>query len=605
MAANTATSVVDLDFDTIKNNLKIFLSSQNNIKDYDFEGSNISTLLDVLAYNTYLNNFYTNMIANEMFLDTALIRDSIVSHAKELNYVPRSASAARAEVTIRVYPNDDPGTVSLNKWHRFTSGINGKSKTFSLDSDTIITKSEDANGNATWISDTIEIYEGNIIEEFFPVTSANNFTATISNSLVDTDSLEVNVRVSNTSTVNAIWSKADTLFGLTASSNNYFIEPSKGNRFRVTFGDGIFGKKPVLGNIVKVKYRVSSKEDGNNGKIFTNTDLVSNKYGNVVVTTVSNSSGGAPAEDIESIRKNAPKAFQVQERAVTSNDYEILGKREFPNIQNILAFGGEEMSPPRYGKVILAVDMKDADGVPASTKSSITDFFTKRTPVGIDVEVVQPEFTFLEVVSDVSYDISVTTQNASTIKTKAQNALLSYANTSINSFNAKYRNSKALNSMDDSDTSILSSQLNIRLFKKLTPSSTLPASYEFNFDNELNPDDLFNSSTSKSLYLPAVESTLFTYLTDTNAFFVDDGAGKLKIVKLDTQNKFVELLADAGSVNYTTGKVEINSVLIPSFSGGVLKIFARAKNKDLNSKQATILQLNSEDIILNVNQERL
>lgn len=603
--ANTVTSVVKLDFEGIKNDLKTFLSSQANIKDYDFEGSNISTLIDVLSYNTYLNNFYTNMIANEMFLDTALIKDSIISHAKELNYVPASASSAKAIVNIKVFPNDDPGTVSIPKWHKFQSTINGKTKTFSTQDDILITKSANSTGGAEWVGNNVNLYEGTIVEETFAVTTANNFVAEISNKNIDTDHLEVNIRVSNTSSVNAVWSKADTLFGLSASSNAYFIEPAKSDKFRVTFGDGIFGKKLSAGNLVKVKYRISSKLEGNNGKLFSNLDLVSGQYGNVTVTTVSKSTGGAEAESIESIRKNAPRAFQVQERAVTSNDYEILSKREFPTIQNILAFGGEELNPPRYGKVILAVDMKDADGVPASAKKSIADFFTKRTPVGIDVEVVQPNFTFLEVVSDVSYNISVTTQSSETIKTKAQDALLLYANNNINAFNSKYRNSKALNAMDESDNSILSSQNKIRLFKKLTPSSSVAASYELLFDNELEPDDLFNSSTSKNLYFPAIESSLFTYNTDSNAFIIDDGNGILKIVKLDTANRFVELLSSAGSVNYSTGKVDINSLLIPSFSGGVLKIFARTKNKDLISKQQNILQLNSEDIVLNVNQERL
>lgn len=603
--ANTVTSVVKLDFEGIKGDLKTFLSSQANIKDYDFEGSNISTLIDVLSYNTYLNNFYTNMIANEMFLDTALIKDSIISHAKELNYLPASASSARAIVNVKVFPNDDPGTVSIPKWHKFQSTINGKTKTFSTQDDILITKSANSTGGAQWVGSNIELYEGTIVEETFTVSTANNFIAELSNENADIDHLEVNVRVSNTSSVNAVWARADTLFGLSASSNAYFIEPAKSDKFRVTFGDGIFGKKLSAGNLVKVKYRISSKLEGNNGKIFSNLDLVSGQYGNVTVTTVSKSTGGTEAESIESIRKNAPRAFQVQERAVTSNDYEILAKREFPSIQNILAFGGEQLNPPRYGKVILAVDMKDADGVPASTKKTISDFFTKRTPVGIDVEVVQPNFTFLEVVSDVSYDISVTTQSSDTIKTKAQNALLLYANNNINAFNSKYRNSKALNAMDESDNSILSSQNKIRLFKKLTPSSSLAASYELLFDNELEPDDLFNSSTSKNLYLPAIESSLFTYGTDSNAFFIDDGAGALKIVKLDAANKFVELLSSAGTVNYSTGKVDINSVLIPSFSGGILKIFARVKNRDLLSKQQNILQLNSEDITLNVIQERL
>jgi len=309
--ANTATSVVDLDFQTIKGNLQNYLSSQNNIKDYNFLGSNMNTLLDVLAYNTYLNNFYANMIANEMFLDTAQIRDSIISHAKELNYLPRSASSSKATVNVKIIPTDNPGTITIPKWHKFTTTIAGATKTFSTQSDHIITKSEDANGDATWVINNIELYEGQVIEEFFTVSTANNFVAELSNEDIDIDHLEVNIRISNTSSINSIWSKADTLFGLTHSSNSYFIEPAKDNLYRITFGDGVFGKKPLIGNIIKAKYRVSSKKEGDNGKVFSSASNIGG-YGNVLVTTVFNSIGGADPEDIESIRINAPNRFKFK-----------------------------------------------------------------------------------------------------------------------------------------------------------------------------------------------------------------------------------------------------------------------------------------------------
>ena len=252
------------------------------------------------------------MIANEMFLDTAQIKDSIISHAKELNYVPKSSSSAKAVINVKVFPNNDPGSVSIPKWHKFQSTINGKVKTFSTQSDLIITKSANTTGGAEWIGNNIEVYEGTIIEETFVVSTANNFIAEISNKDIDTDHLEVNIKLSNTSSTNAVWSKADTLFGLSASSNAYFIEPAKADKFRVSFGDGTFGKKLTPGNLVRVKYRITSEKEGNNGKVFSNLDLVSGQYGNVTVTTVTNSSGGAEAESIESIRKNAPRAFQLQ-----------------------------------------------------------------------------------------------------------------------------------------------------------------------------------------------------------------------------------------------------------------------------------------------------
>ena len=574
MAANTATSLTEIDFEGIKSNLKQFLQNHNTIKDYNFEGSNINTLLDVLSYNTYLNNFYLNMIANEMFLDSAQIRDSIVSHVKELNYLPRSVHSAKAIVDIQIFPSGSPSQIVMPKYHEFTTTVDGNSLTFSTENAVTIKPSQNASGNTVYVANNIEIFEGKVVEEFFNVNS-NNFVAEISNPGVDTRHLVVNVRESNTSQVNSNWSKAETLFGLSSSSNSFFLEPAKDEKYRVTFGDGTFGKKPNQGNIIKLNYRNAQGNVGNNAKIFNSGSIDGNA--NVVITTVTNSLGGLPLESVESIKYNAPKAFQVQERAVTANDYKILAQAEFPQIQNVLAFGGEQMTPPQYGKVILAVDLADADGVPESLKKSVADFFKKRTPVSIDTEVIIPEFLHLDVKGSVVYDLSVTSQAPASIVTKASDGLVSYANTNINSFGVTYRNSKALASIDAADTSIASSELDVRLFKKLTPSSTLTQSYSIDFNNALEADDILNTSTTlKRLYKPAVESSLFSYSGSSSAFFIDDGSGGLKIVKTDSSDKLVVLLANAGTVDYNTGKVSISSILISSFTGTNLNIFTRS-----------------------------
>jgi len=604
MAANSATSVVSLDFTTIKDNLINYLRSNSSIKDYDYEGSNINTVLDVLSYNTYLNNFYINMLANEMFLDTAQIKDSIISHAKELNYVPRSVQSSKAIVNVKVIPTDSPGSITLNKWTKFSTSIDGVTKTFSVQDDTIIRPSTNATGGVEYIASNVELYEGLIVEEFFAVDTANNFIAEITNNNVDTRHLTVTVRASNTSSVRTLWSKADTLFGLSASSNSYFLEPAKDDKFRITFGDGVFGKKPSVGNIIEIKYRAATGANGNNGKVFTSSESIGG-YSNVIVTTVANSAGGAAAESVEDIKFNAPRAFQVQERAVTANDYKILAQKEYPNIQNVLAFGGEELSPPKFGKVVLAVDLVDSDGVPETLKSSLSSFFKKRTPVGIDVEVITPEFVYIEITGKVSYNIALTTQAISSIRTKSINALTAWANNNINGFDVVYRNSKATAAVDAADNSIISSQLEKRIFKKFTPSSSLAASYNIEFNNALKADDIFTSITTKALYKPAIESSQFTYSTSTNAFLIDDGAGKLRIVRLDNQNNFVTLLSDAGTVNYATGLVEINSLLIPSFVGGTFNVYARVDNNDIKTKKQSILQLNAENITIDVLQERI
>jgi len=606
MAANSATSVVDLDFNTIKTDLKAFLKGQSNIRDYDFEGSNINTLIDVLSYNTYKNNFYTNMLANEMFLDTAELRDSVVSHAKELNYVPQSYHSAKAVIDLKLTPTIDVTSISVPKWTSFTSSINGATKTFSTQDDVIVKPSTNSTGSTVYETDNIPLYEGKIIDENTQITSSavNTHVVSISNKEVDTRHITVTVRESNTSSVNAVWSKADTVFGLTSTSNVYFIEPAQNEKFNITFGDGVLGKKPSVGNIIQLKYRQSSGLTGNNGKIFTAGKKIGGH--DSVATTVTNSIGGTEAETIAQIKFNAPKAFQVQERAVTANDYKILVQKEFPSVVNVLAFGGEQLSPPEFGKVIIAVDLADADGVPQSTKRAIQSYLSSRTPISIDVKVVTPEILNLQVESKVNYNISVTTQTVSGIKAKATNALSAFANTNINAFDVTYRNSKAVAAIDACDTSVVSSQLVTRLYKKFTPSATLPASYVIGYNNELQNDEEFVAATTKySLYKPAITSTQFTYLTDTAAFIVDDGKGKLKIVKTDSADNFVVLLADAGTVNYTSGLVNINSLLISSYIGSTYKVYARCVNRDITTKKASILQLDASDISITAVQERL
>ena len=603
MAANTATSLTEIDFEGIKNNLKLFLRNNNTIRDYDFEGSNINTLLDILSYNTYLNNFYLNMIANEMFLDTATTRDAIVSHIKELNYIPRSFHSAKAVIDIQIFPSGTPSQIVMPKFSEFTTTVAGTSLVFSTQDSITIKPSQNSSGSRVYVANNVEIFEGKEVNEFFTVNS-NNFVAEIANEGVDTRHLEVNIKESQSSTVNANWTKAETLFGLSSTSNSYFLEPTEGSKFRVTFGDGTFGKKPVQGNILKLTYRNSSGKAGNNAKIFNAGTI--DGHTNVVVTTVTNSLGGLEIESIEDIKFNAPKSFQVQERAVTSNDYKILAQKEFPQIKNVLAFGGEQMTPPQYGKVILAVDLADADGVPESLKKSVADFFKKRSPVSIDTEVIIPEFLHLDIKGTTVYNITDTAQAPSAIASKASSALVSFAENNINGFDVTYRNSKALSAIDSSDNSIVSTELDVRLFKKITPSATLTSSYAIDFNNELKPDDILNTATTiKKLYLPAIESSLFTFGTTASAFFIDDGAGGLKVVKTDSNDKIVELLANAGSVDYDTGKVNINSILISSFTGTNVDIFARTKKRDITTSKGSILQLNAEDISITANAERL
>ncbi len=610
MAANSATSLVDLDFDKIKSNLKTHMKSQSIIRDYDFEGSNINVLLDVLSYNTSLNNYYINMLSNEMFLDTAQERDSILAHIKELNYVPRSVHSAVAYVNIEIQPDDAPSSISIPKWTIFNSTVDGKSLKFSTQEDLIIKPTVNTTSNTTtYAVSNVAIYEGAIVEEFAIADNSNNFTVDISNKNIDTRHLVVSVKDSTTAANSTYsdWEKKETLFGINATSNVYFTEPQIGDKFKLTFGDGIFGKKPIQGNVLKLKYRNASGTGGNNAKKFTNQSNIQG-YSKIIINTVTNSSGGQAAETVEEIRFNAPKAFQVQERAVTKDDYKIIVQRQFPEVKNVLAFGGENLVPPRFGKVIIAVDLADADGVPESKKNAIQDYLAKKSPLGIDPVVVIPEFSFLESTVDVSYDVSVTDQTIEAIKSKAQTALLAYAETNINTFDSVFRNSKAAAAIDAADVSIISSQLTNRVFKKLTPSN-IRTTFKLEYNNELIKDDIFVENDTKTYYKPAFESTLFNYdrngVTENNVFFMDNGTGNVMIVRSNSQNQLQIISPNAGTIDYTTGIININAITIYSYTGTALKVYARCTNRDIKTKNASILQMNAEDLTFNITQERL
>ena len=610
MAANSATSLVDLDFDKIKSNLKTHMKSQSIIRDYDFEGSNINVLLDVLSYNTSLNNYYINMLSNEMFLDTAQERDSILAHIKELNYVPRSVHSAVAYVNIEIQPDDAPSSISIPKWTIFNSTVDGKSLKFSTQEDLIIKPTVNTTSNTTtYAVSNVAIYEGAIVEEFAIADNSNNFTVDISNKNIDTRHLVVSVKDSATAANSTYsdWEKKETLFGINATSNVYFTEPQIGDKFKLTFGDGIFGKKPIQGNVLKIKYRNASGTGGNNAKKFTNQSNIQG-YSKIIVNTVTNSSGGQAAETVEEIRFNAPKAFQVQERAVTKDDYKIIVQRQFPEVKNVLAFGGENLVPPRFGKVIIAVDLADADGVPESKKNAIQDYLSKKSPLGIDPVVVIPEFSFLESTVDVSYDVSVTDQTIEAIKSKAQTALLAYAEDNINTFDSVFRNSKAAAAIDAADISIISSQLTNRVFKKLTPSS-VRTTFKLEYNNELIKDDIFVENDTKTYYKPAFESTLFNYdrngVTENNVFFMDNGTGNVMIVRSNSQNQLQIISPNAGTIDYTSGIININAITIYSYTGTALKVYARCTNRDIKTKNASILQMNAEDLTFNITQERL
>jgi len=597
MAANSGIAIAELDFDTVKTNLKTFLEGQAQFQDYDFAGSNLNVLLDVLAYNTYYNNFYLNMLASEMFLDTALIRDSIISHAKELNYLPRSSRGSEATINIEITPSDTPASINIPKGTEFTTVVESNTYTFATTESHIIT----ADVNGDYIANNIIIREGDAIEEFFAVSSNTSQRFVLSNKDIDTRSITVKVRESNTSITNTTYSYATSLFGLGANSAIFFLQPAEKEKYEVVFGNDIAGKRPVNGNLVEVYYQVCNREESNQASAFSSASSIQG-YSNVAITTVSRARGGAAPESIADIKFNAPRNVQVQERAVTKNDYKILLQQRFPEIEAITVFGGEDQDPPQYGRVVVSVDLENADGIPNITKQQYKEFIDQRTPVSIESVIIDPEFSYIEVSSHIHYNVNSTNATPSDIKSSVLSSIETFANNTLQDFEKTLRYSKLVSAIDGADSSILSNETNVRIYKNFIPTLNTATDAVLNYQNKLKQGPKLNTTTRVSTYVAAIQSEAFTF-GSSPGFFIDNGDGLLQIVT-SIGDAFSILDPDVGTVDYNTGKVTIKAAVIAAYTGTGIKVYARPYEQEIAAKLNTILRLESVDATLTIAQAR-
>ena len=579
MANTSAISVANLDFDEIKSNLKTFLKNQAIFQDYDFEGSNLSVLLDVLSYNTFMNNYYLNQVANEGFLDSAQLIESVVSHAKTLNYLPQSHSSARAKLSVEIVPDDVPPTITIPQHTKWTASVNNVSYTFSTNNDIVIS----ANGSGNYVNNDVDIYEGSVVTEFFNVDIANtNQKYVLSANSIDTSSLSVKVRVSNTVSTNATWTQQKTILGLDGSSNAYFVQPNGQHKYELQFGDGTVGRALKTGNVIEATYRKSNGDLPNGAQVFNFTGSI-DTYSNVIFSTVSSAEGGSVSESIDDIKFNAPKNLTIQDRLITKQDYETLIKQEFSDIESISVFGGEEADPPEFGKVIISVDVKDADGVPESTSQKIKDFADERSALGITSKVITPEFLFADVAQTVRYNVNESKKVPGDIISLTAAAANTFAETFINDFNKTFRISKFDSAIDAADPSILSSDNQITIRKDWIANTGAPQSITIDFNNEIDKDVKDEKS--------GITSTPFTFGSTTNSTIRDDGKGILQVVRKDALGDTVVLDTNIGTIDYTTGIVRIAGLSINNYSTSSIQITARPQNRDISSTKNIILKL--------------
>ena len=589
--ANTSIDLVGLDFASLKDNLKNFLKNNTQFKDLDYEGSNINVLLDVLAYNTYLNGFYTNMVASEMFLDTAQLRDSVVSHAKELDYVPRSFVASKANITVDITPSTSVKSVVVPRYTSFTSRVGSNTYTFSTDETYVITTS--ANGT---FSLTTDVYEGILTTDTFVIDQSNTSQRFVmSNPTVDTSSLYVVVYEDGGQ--NALtYSKADGLIGVTSASRVFFVQAAENQQYEILFGDNVYGRKPKNGSYVVVKYRACSGELPN-GALRFSSDGTIDSHSNVAVTTVLSATGGSVAETVSSIRFNAPRSFQSQDRAVTVSDYETLLKNKFSDIQAISVFGGEEADPPQYGKVFISVDVANADGAPESRKRAYLDYIKDKTPLTIGVDFVDPLFMYLDIVTEVQYNVNTTNKSTADIKALVQAAISSYSVTSLEDFKVTMFYSALCKAIDGADTSILSNDTSVRMVKRVVPVLNIDDSFSIDFNNALESETGLKTATNEAHYGHTITSTTFQY-AGTTCVLVDDTLGNIFIAA--EQGNTITIVKKVGTVDYVTGKLSVSLFNISDYTGNYIEIKARPLSKNISTVKNTILAIDMADVEVTV-----
>lgn len=558
MAANNIIKVTDLDFDTIKTNLTSFLSSQAEFKDYDFEASTMQVLLNLLAYNTYYNSFYLNMIGNEMFLDSATQRSSVVSRAKMLGYIPSSYRGASAVINLKVIPDDSPAFITVPQNTKFTSVVDGKTFTFVNKSAEIITPSGGV------YQKQFTITEGTPLTFSYTVNVTNPSRYVIPNARADNSSIVVSIQESDANTYSEIYTHATNLTDVSSTSTVYFLQENEDGKSELSFGDGVLGKALRNGNIINISYRACNGTDANKLNSFTLAGTVDG-YSVSTVTTVTPAAGGANTESIDSIKFNAPRVYESQNRAVTTEDYKRLILREYPDIASVSVWGGEENNPPAYGKVFISCKPQTGSLLSVTRKSEIVDYFNTRKVLAIEPEVVDATYLYVEPIIIIKYNPVNTTLTGSQLLTKLQNTIINYETNELGLYDSRFVHSQFVEKLQNTHDSIVSVDARVRVQKRFTPTPNVSTTYNINFNLELLSITGGVSLTISPTSHPGVGLTLssssFGYGGFT-CYLDDDGFGNVRIYYLDTLNRRVYLNRTAGTLNYSSGLLTLNGINI-------------------------------------------
>ncbi len=598
MATNpTRLNVTELDFDSVKGNLKQFLKAQTEFKDYDFEGSGMSALLDVLAYNTHYLGFNANMLANEMFLDSASLRSSIVSHAKTLGYVPSSARASNATVDITLNTTA-LSSATMPAGTVFNTTVDGTDYQFVTSS--AVTAS---NTGAGITYNNVKIYEGTFISTRYTVDSSDadqRFILT-SNS-ADTSTLTVKVQNSSSDTTQNTYTEATDITQVGTDSNVYFLQEVERGLFEVYFGDGVVGTALSDDNIVILTYVVSNRGDANGAAIFTNSGAIAG-ITDVSVATDATATGGSDPETLKSIKYNAPLDYASQGRCVTAEDYKVYAKKLYANAQSVQVFGGESgsydtslgaISTAEYGKVFISIKSTTGVNLTTAEKSQLVTDLAPYTIASTSPVVIDPQTTNLILTGKFKYNTSKTSSTAAELEALVKTTLINYSEDDLEQFEGLFRHSKLLGLIDNTDTSITSSALNVTMGHLFTPTLNVSTAYTINFNNAFYaPHDGHNKSGGG-----VIASTGFYVSGDASniQYFDDDGSGNLRTYYISAGTR-VYTDSTAGTVTYSDGKIVTDGINITSVANvdGVsstqIRITAVPDSKDIVPVRNQILEI--------------
>ena len=584
------TQLNNLDFADIKLALRDYMRAQTDFTDYDFEGSAISQILDVLAYNTYYTAFNTNMVVNELFLDSATLRDNVVSLAKQLGYTPKSITAPKASVSMALtFSGTAPAEVAIKAGSGFVTNYDGSLYRYVLKEDMKVSV---ANSVATFTD--IPIYEGSQIVTNTVVSTGTSQRFIIDNSGVDISTLNVRVFQAANSSIFKDYKQANNVLDIGASDEVYFISEIEDEKYEIFFGDGVLGKKLEDNNVVQMSYIVTNGTTTNGAKTFVFNGLMEDENGTSVtlpfsissISTTSIASGGADIETIDKIKYNAPKFYGSQNRAVTGNDYKAIVRNLYPATSDVIVFGGEDQVPPAYGKVFLSVKPTEATTLSSFTKNELTQELKKYTVASIRPEFVDPSILFLELTSNIYYTGTKTQLLPTEIATKASTAIVEYLKTSqTEKFNGKFRYSKFIGVIDNSDISINSNDTTVMMRKDFIAQINSSSYYEICYQNAFYVD--CNN--------PVVSSTGFTVFEfPTYTSYLEDRNGKIVLYRLDPVSGDKILLDDSvGTINYEKGEIEMTNftILKGTFSDNRIELRVKPANKDIEVKREMYLDV--------------